>query len=66
MRPSEHSDARTLTIIAYALPALRSIPWAGFTPAWHPAVAQLAVKIGWTAPENDTLEPQVHTPDEQV
>jgi hypothetical protein len=29
-------------------------------------LVQLAVKIGWTAPENDTLGPQVHMPDEHV
>lgn len=66
MRPSEHSDASTLTRPAYDLPAPRARPCAGLTPAWQPALAQLAVKIGCTAPANETLAPHEHAPAEQT
>ena len=45
------------------MPALRFNPSGGATPVWQPLMAQLAVKMGCTAPENETLAvPQLHTP----
>jgi len=39
----------------------------GTAPEWQPDAVQLAVKIGCTADEKETLVvPQTHMPDEQV
>jgi hypothetical protein len=48
------------------LPEVRLSPCAGTAPAWQPAFAQLAVKIGWMAPENETAAPHEQVPPEQV
>ncbi len=67
MRLPLHSLVLILTSCPHALPAVRSRFSLGSAPEWQPAAVQLAVKIGCTADENETLVlPQTHVPDEQV